>query len=158
MRLRLLLLAAWLPLVPLHAQDTVPLTTATRLRVTTEYRDGRVEIGTYRALTDTTLVLGRGTITSTLPLASIRQVEVSSGRKLGVAGGVIGFLLGAAAGGAVACAANRDDYGVFCAGQDDTNLIIGAAVGGVTGAAVGALLFRRERWRVVDVGALRSGR
>lgn len=157
MCMRLLLLAACLPLVSLHAQDTVPLTTATRLRVT-EYRGGRAEIGTYRALTDTTLVLARGTITSTLPLASIRQVEVSSGRKLGVAGGVIGFLLGAAAGGAVACAANRDDYGVFCGGQDDTKLIVGAAVGGVTGAAIGALLFRRERWRVVDVGALRSGR
>jgi LytS/YehU family sensor histidine kinase len=64
---------------------------------------------------------------------------------------VVGLLLGAAAGGVIACTANRDAYGVFCGGQDDTKLVIGAAIGGAAGATLGALLFRRERWTAVDV-------
>jgi hypothetical protein len=115
-----------------------------------------METGTFQALTDTTLVLSRGSSFITLPLASITQVEVSRGRKPNVAAGVVGFILGAAAGGVLACTANRDDYGVFCGGQDDTKLVIGAALGGAAGAALGALLFRRERWRAVGVGQLHS--
>jgi len=57
--------------------------------------------------------------------------------------GAIGLVVGAAAGGAVACLANRDDYGVYCAGQDDTKVAVGVALGGVAGAVAGALLFRR---------------
>jgi hypothetical protein len=61
-----------------------------------------------------------------------------------VTGGIIGFVLGAAAGATVGCLANKDDYGVFCAGQNDTRVVAGALVGGAVGAAVGALLFKRE--------------
>lgn len=57
--------------------------------------------------------------------------------------GAIGLVIGAGAGGALACLANRDDYGVYCAGQDDTKVAVGAAMGGVAGALAGALLFRR---------------
>jgi hypothetical protein len=156
MQIRLLVFAVCWPLVPLGAQDAVPLTADTRLRVTAEHGIARVETGTYHALTDTTLVLSCGASMITLPLASITRVEVSRGQKPNVAGGVVGFLLGAAAGGALACTANRDDYGVFCAGQDDSKLVLGAALGGVAGAALGALLFRKERWRVIDVSGLRS--
>ena len=139
-----------------RAYDHDPLTADTRLRVRAEQSIVRVETGTYHALTDSTLVLSRDDALVTVPRASITRVEISRGRKPGVAGGMVGFLLGAAAGGALACAANRDDYGVFCGGQDDSKLIVGAALGGAAGAALGALLFRRERWKVVDAGQLRA--
>ncbi len=62
--------------------------------------------------------------------------------------GIVGGVLGAAAGGfALGCLANRDSYGVLCGGQNDTKLAIGAVTGGLAGAALGALLGRRERWR-----------
>lgn len=157
MQMRLLLLVAvcW-PVGLLQAQDAHAPITDARLRVTTEHPLLRVDIGTYQTLTDTTLVLSRGPARITLPLAGITRVEVSRGRKPSIVGGVVGFLVGAVAGGALACAANRDDYGVFCGGQDDSKVILGAAVGGVVGAGAGALLFRRERWRVTDLGPLRS--
>ena len=96
-------------------------------------------------------MLSRDTSLLALRLAEISRVEVSRGRKSGIVGGVVGLLLGAAAGGVLACTANRDDYGVFCGGQDDTKLVIGAAIGGAAGAALGALLFRRERWTPVAI-------
>lgn len=65
-------------------------------------------------------------------------------RKPNVTGGIIGFVVGAAAGATVGCLANKDDYGVFCAGQNDTKVVVGALVGGAAGAAVGALLFKRK--------------
>ncbi|MGE0553861.1 MAG: hypothetical protein AB7R55_10575 [Gemmatimonadales bacterium] len=49
-----------------------------------------------------------------------------------------------------ASAANRDSYGVYCAGQSDTKVVLGAALGGAAGAAVGALVFKRRRWRPID--------
>ncbi len=150
MRAAFVVLALCCPLAVLNAQDTV-LAPGARLRVTSEHRMPRIEIGRYHALTDTTLVLSRDTAILALPLADISGVEVSRGRKPGIAGGVVGLLLGAAAGGVIACTANRDDYGVFCGGQDDTKLVIGAAIGGAAGATLGALLFRRERWTAVDV-------
>jgi hypothetical protein len=66
------------------------------------------------------------------------------GRRLSVAGGIGGFVVGAVAGALVACHFNRDDYDVFCAGQNDTKVAIGAVIGGATGAALGAYLFRRR--------------
>ena len=83
-------------------------------------------------------------------------MELSRGRQPSVVGGLVGFLLGAAAGGAIGCAANSDDYGVYCGGQDDTRVIAGAALGGAAGAALGALLFKRERWAVVDGTQVRT--
>jgi hypothetical protein len=114
-----------------------------------------MQAGTYRALTDTTLVLSRGGSAIAVPLASITRLEVSRGRKPNIVAGIVGFLLGGATGGVLACTANRDDYGVFCGGQDDSKLIVGAVLGGAVGAAVGALVFRRERWRTVRVDQLR---
>jgi hypothetical protein len=65
--------------------------------------------------------------------------------RLSVAGGVGGFLVGAAVGTLVACHFNRDSYGIFCLGQSDTKLAIGALVGGTAGAALGSYLFRSRR-------------
>ena len=150
MRTALVVLALCCPPGVLGAQDAT-LVPGARLRVTSEHRIPRIETGRYHALTDTTLVLSRDTILLPLPLADISRVEVSRGRKPGMVGGVVGLLLGATAGGVIACTANRDDYGVFCGGQDDTKLVIGAAIGGAAGAALGALIFRRERWAEVDL-------
>jgi hypothetical protein len=66
------------------------------------------------------------------------------GRRLSVGGGIGGFIVGAVAGALVACHFNRDDYDVFCAGQNDTKVAVGAVIGGATGAALGAYLFRRR--------------
>lgn len=150
MRTALVVLVLCCPLRDLAAQDTT-LAPGARLRVTSGHRVPYIETGRYYALTDTNLVLSRDTILLPLPLADISRVEVSRGRKPGMVGGVVGLLLGAAAGGVIACTANRDDYGVFCGGQDDTKLVIGAAIGGAAGAALGALIFRRERWAEVDL-------
>lgn len=150
MRTALVVLILCCPLSDLAAQDTT-LAPGARLRVTSGQRVPYIETGRYYALTDTNLVLSRDTILLPLPLADITRVEVSRGRKPGIVGGVVGLLLGAAAGGVIACTANRDDYGVFCGGQDDTKLVIGAAIGGAAGAALGALIFRRERWAEVDL-------
>jgi hypothetical protein len=150
MRAAFVVLALCCPLAALDAQDTV-LAPGARLRVTSEHRVPRIQTGEYHSLTDTTLVLSRDTSLLALRLAEISRVEVSRGRKPGIVGGVVGLLLGAAAGGVLACTANRDDYGVFCGGQDDTKLVIGAAIGGAAGAALGALLFRRERWTPVAI-------
>ena len=150
MRTVLVVLALCCPPGVLGAQDAT-LVPGARLRVTSEHRIPRIETGRYSALTDTTLVLSRDTTLLPLPRVDISRVEVSRGRKPGIVGGVVGLLVGAAAGGVIACTANRDDYGVFCGGQDDTKLVIGAAIGGAAGAALGALLFRRERWTEVGL-------
>jgi hypothetical protein len=156
MRIRLVFLALCGTLAPLHAQDVVQLTPATRLRVSAASPLTQVHTGTYRGLTDTALVLSRDTSQLTIPLAGITQVELSRGRQPNVTTGIVGLLLGAAAGGAIGCAANSDDYGVYCGGQDDTKVIVGAALGAAAGATLGALLFRRERWSVVDGSRLRT--
>jgi hypothetical protein len=77
-------------------------------------------------------------------LATSRQLDASR-RKPSLLGGVVGFVVGGVAGGLVGCSTNRDDYGVFCAGQSDTKVVLGAAAGGVVGGALGALLFGRNR-------------
>ena len=150
-----IVLALCWPVAPLGAQDSIAARPGSRLRVKTGESTAQIQTGTYHAVTDTTLVLWRAGAELSLPLASIRRLEISGGRKPNVAAGVVGFLLGAAAGEVVACTANRDSYGVFCGGQDDTKLIVGAALGGAAGAAIGVLLFRRERWSVVELDRLR---
>jgi hypothetical protein len=132
---------------PLFAQ----IDPGARLRVTLNRPAPNARIGTYESISDTTLSLSIASTRVVLPLANIARVEVSEGRRLSVTAGVIGFLLGGAAGSALGCAANRDDYGVFCAGQSDTKVFTGALLGGLGGAALGAILFRRERWRPVDL-------
>ncbi|HEX9893496.1 MAG TPA: hypothetical protein VGA78_06210 [Gemmatimonadales bacterium] len=159
MRIPLLVVALFWPLSLVLAQDTEPLTPRTRLRVTLASTPARVQIGSYQALTDTTLLLSAGSSRSlTIPLSSISRLEWSRGRRPGVLGGVLGLILGAGVGGVVACSLNRDDYGVFCGGQDDTKVVVGAALGGAAGTVIGALLFRRERWNQLDLVRLRSGR
>ncbi len=74
---------------------------------------------------------------ATIPRANRQLLEGSLIRRRTVTGGVIGFVVGAAAGAFVGCLANRDDYGVLCGGQGDTKVLVGAGVGAVVGALVG---------------------
>jgi hypothetical protein len=158
MKIRLAIVALAWPLLPLGAQTALQVSPGTRLRVSVSSPGLSVQTGSYRELTDSTLVLARGESVDSIPLARITRAELSRGKKPNVIGGVVGFLLGGAAGGVLACAANRDDYGVFCGGQNDTKLMVGAALGGAAGAAVGALLFRRERWTRVELVSPESSR
>ena len=86
MRAAFVVLALCCPPTVLVAQDTF-VAPGARLRVTSEHRVHRIETGRYHALTYTTLVLSRDTSVLALPLADISRVEVSRGRKPGIAGG-----------------------------------------------------------------------
>jgi membrane associated rhomboid family serine protease len=132
------------------------LTPGERIRVSVVTPAPRLYIGTYQARTDSTLQMQRGGSPLTIALSTVSRVEQSRGRRLSVAGGVLGFLVGGAGGAALGCLANRDDYGVFCGGQSDTKVVVGAALGGAAGAALGAVLFRRERWRPVEAASLQE--
>ncbi|HSL68632.1 MAG TPA: hypothetical protein VK864_00255 [Longimicrobiales bacterium] len=130
---------------PAAAQDTVPLTPGTRLRLTLS-APARVEFARFQALTDTALLVAASAAPRVIPLTSIRVLEYSRGYAPSLAGGALGLLLGGAIGATIGCAANRDSYGVFCAGQSDTKVAVGTAIGGIAGAALGAYGLRREKW------------
>jgi hypothetical protein len=139
------------------AQEPGPPRPGDRVRVTLIQRAPLVRVGVLASVHGDALGLDTPLGSSVIPLATIRSLELSRGRRPNVPLGVAGLVLGAAAGGAVGCLANRDSYGVFCAGQDDTKVIAGAVAGGVVLGAVGALVFRRERWATVDLAFLRGG-
>ena len=132
------------------AQSIPRVEPGTRVRITTASPALRREIGAWQALTDTTLQLRAGATSVEIPFGRIDRIERSAGRKRSLAGGIGGFLVGAAAGGTIGCLANSDDYGVFCGGQSDTKVVVGAALGGIAGAALGAVLFGGERWTAIE--------
>ena len=116
-----------------------------RVRVTMA-RSGTQTIGILQSLTDTSLVLRSDNGLLSFSAQNIARIEQSAGRKPNVTMGVVGLVAGAAVGGVIGCAVNSDSYGVFCGGQDDTKVVVGASLGGFTGGLLGALLFKRERW------------
>lgn len=140
--------------LPQPARQADTLDPGDRIRVSVVTPTPRLYIGTYQARTDSTLQLQSGGSPLTIPMTTVTRLEQSRGRKLSVAGGVLGFLVGGAGGAALGCLANRDDYGVFCGGQSDTKVVVGAALGGAAGAALGAIVFRRERWSPVEPALL----
>jgi hypothetical protein len=146
------ILALLLVVLPqgIEAQTPLRVPTGTRLRVTSGTSPDTVQIGRLEAVSDSALVLYSAGATRTIPLETIRRLEASRGRPPNAVAGVVGLLLGVAVGGVLGCAVNRDDYGVLCAGQSDTKVALGAAIGGVGGAAFGTFVFRRELWRGVD--------
>lgn len=133
---------------PLQAQDTV-LRPGDRIRI--GLATGGQRVGVFQAVQDADLAFRVGGSPEVAPLSSIRLLEVSRGRRPGILTGVLGGILGAGVGGVLGCLANKDDYGVFCAGQDDTRVVIGAAAGGLVGAALGAWLGRRDRWEPIPL-------
>ena len=136
------------------AQTAPPLNPGTRIRVTV--RPSTTQVARFASLTGTELLVTAADSTRAIPLATIERLEASQGRSPGVVAGVVGAIAFAGIGGVAACAANRDSYGVFCAGQDDTKIVIGAVLGGLVGGTLGALLFRRDRWVTVDLTSRRS--
>lgn len=142
----LLLLMGCVTALPAQQAPLIPL--GVRLRVTTG-APARVQTGTNGGIASGLLVLNTPAGVSSIALPDIHRLERSRGRRPGLAGGIVGFLLGGAVGGVAGCAANRDSYGVFCGGQSDTKVVVGAAAGGLAGAALGALLFKRESWELV---------
>jgi hypothetical protein len=138
----------------LEAQHQGPLQVGARIRVSTDPPDPEHRTGTFAGLAGSDLRLSSGGTTVSVPVAAIRRLELSTGRSPGLAGGIVGGLLGVGVGGFLGCVANRDSYGVLCGGQDDTKVIVGAALGGLAGGLAGALLFRRERWEPIDPSRL----
>lgn len=136
-------------------KETAAPTPGARLRVT--WADPRLQtrVGRLDALTDGVLRLSADSGFVSIPREAITSLERSLGHRPGIAGGVVGLVLGGGVGAVLGCLANADDYGVFCGGQDDTKVIVGAALGGVAGGLLGAYLFRTERWRPVDPAWLR---
>ena len=132
---------------PLAAQGPAPAL-GQRVRITTS-APGTTRVGTWRGADAANVSIQVDSTTLTIPRGTITRLEQSMGKKPNMAMGVIGLLFGAGVGGALGCLANKDDYGVYCGGQDDTKVIVGAALGGLAGAAAGALLFKREAWRTV---------
>lgn len=108
-------------------------------------------VGTWHSVTDTNLVLSTPSGLLSFSARNITRLEQSLGRRPNVVAGVIGAVLGAGIGGVVGCAANADSYGVFCGGQDDTKVVVGASAGAVLGGLAGALLFKREQWQDFEV-------
>lgn len=113
-------------------------------------------VGMLQSVSDTGLIINDASGSRYYSARNIRRLEQSAGRNPNVVTGFVGAVLGAAVGGALGCAVNSDSYGVFCGGQDDTKVIIGASLGGTVGAAAGAWLFRRERWQQFDAFARRA--
>ena len=128
-----------------------PIVLGSRARVTVSQPANTRYTGVLRPADGTSVQLQTSGELLTIPLATITRLEQSLGKKPNATGGIIGALLGLAVGGAAGCLANKDDYGVFCGGQDDTKVIVGAVVGGLAGAAIGALVFKKEGWREVAV-------
>ena len=147
-----LALAACLALpAPALGQEGAPLARGARVRVTTFDPDAAPSTGVFERWTGSALLIYDQDEALTIPFDDIDILEVSEGRRYSTGGVIVGGLLGVAAGGAAGCAANRDDYGVFCGGQSDTKVFVGAALGAAAGAALGAVLFRSERWTAVPL-------
>lgn len=157
MRIALIvLLSLWQVSVSL-AQDA-PLLPGARVRVTSAQPPGEARVGMYQGLHGGLLELEANSTRFSYPLADITRLDVSRGYKPSLVGGVVGGILGAAMGGFVlGCLANRDDYGVICAGQNDTMLWTGVIGGGALMGFLGARLFRTERWARVDLAGLGRG-
>lgn len=134
----------------LAAQDAFPIPVGTRVRVS--YGDS-VRVGAFAAMTDRQIFISTGAATMEIPLVDVRRLEMSLGRRPSLWGAVGGLGVGGALGFLAGCDANRDDYGVFCGGQSDRTVALGAALGGVAGAALGAFVFGGVRWAQVLLSA-----
>ena len=140
---------AWV-IAALLGLSAPPASAQQRMRVTM-VRTGTQTIGTLHSATDTSLTLSTANGLLAFSSQTIARIEQSAGRQPNIPIGIAGLIVGAVAGGAIGCAVNADSYGVFCGGQDDTKVIIGASAGALAGGLAGALLFQRERWRIVQL-------
>jgi hypothetical protein len=141
------------------------LAPGTRVRVA-EPVAGRL-VGTVTGVQGDMLLLFSGQRVHSLPISSIRAVQVSGGFSSrpasAVRGGAVGLLTGAAGGAAAAVLAGLVMGDGECGGGGDllcfntgewalVGAMVGAPVGAVSGAAFG-FAFPRERWRSIGSGA-----
>lgn len=138
---------------PAHAQD---VTAGDRVRIDAPDVEAGVMVGTLRGVGAESLRVqleGRDWALE-VPRRSVRGLWISDGTgNKAVLGALIGGLLGAAA-------------GYLLAGEDEDpttgdgrglSLVFGAAGGAVAGGLAGSA-FKGERWRPVDISAVRSSR
>jgi hypothetical protein len=144
MRIRFLLLALLVPLSPAAAQQDITLAVASSPADTARSPGPGAPFVAQR-LYGTVLPAAVAAGYRPAPFHAAGMVELRQDRELSITGGIVGALLGAAVGGALACLANRDSYGAYCAGQNDTVLVIGVVIGAGVGGWIGAVLPRR--WR-----------
>jgi len=97
-RFVLVVLALGWPAAVGQSQESSALATGSRVRVTTLGPPAHSEIGTYRGLRDSTLLLRGSLAARPIPLNSILRLELSRGRKPSTPGGIIGLVLGAGTG------------------------------------------------------------
>ena len=154
----------WTP--GLEGQAIQELGQGDRVRMTP--LDGGRTTGAFQGLGASGLsVLDSSGSPFTIPLSSLRALEVAAGRnrmKGALYGGVVGLVAGVLLGGATSgdCVGDCDDpYGVGGGDLVESNAIAtGAILGGVilggVGALVGARFFAPERWIGIDLGP--SGR
>lgn len=103
-------------------------------------------IGSVASSTDSTITLAAANYPITVRRSEIQVLERSLGKHPNIAAVVISGIIGAGIGGIVGCAANADSYGVFCGGQNDTKVVVGAGVGAITAAVIGGKMFTKEKW------------
>jgi hypothetical protein len=155
-----------LPASALRGQSTADLTPGTRVRIlapSTARATGYITA----AHADTLVILTDGKRRGALhavPLASIRELQISRGRepllKSMFKDAAVGFVTGAAAGAVGAALPSLLDASECDRPRDDLCLypgewaVIGATLGAPAGAAMGAangLFARDERWRAVPI-------
>jgi hypothetical protein len=144
MRIRFLLLALLVPLSPAAAQQDITLATASS-PVDSARSPGAGAPLVAQPLYGTVLPAAVTAAHLPAPFLATGMVELRQDRELSITGGIVGALLGAAVGGALACLANRDSYGLLCFGDNDTVMVFGVVIGAGVGGWIGATLPRR--WR-----------
>jgi hypothetical protein len=135
-----LFLALVTPLSSAAAQQAAQQTEVVVETAAVSSRDGVQTVDPWRVQ-----VIGSPVAVVVDPTVRPADVEMNARRKVSVTGLVIGAVVGAAVGGALACFANKDDYGVYCAGQNDTKIVIGAVIGAGVGGWIGGVLIPRRR-------------
>ena len=144
MRIRFLLLALLVPLSPAAAQQDITLAAASS-PADTARSPGTESPFVAQRLYGPVLPAAVAAGYRPVPFQAAGMVELRDNDELSITGGIVGALLGAAVGGALACLANRDSYGLPCFGDNDTVMVFGVVIGAGVGGWIGAVLPRR--WR-----------
>ncbi len=138
------------------ADDTVQLTSGTRVRVTVPTGGGRL-VGTVLALDDKNLTLqipGK-TDTTVLRREDITTVDVYAGRRSRGRGALNGAAFGAVMGALMGLAAGSDDPGTFIRLSAGGKALIAATLLAPIGALVGAAAPPPERWKELPKDRIR---
>ena len=157
----LAMIAVATPLRGQNVADTVLVIVGDRVRASAA--DTTI-VGQVTRLTDRGFELGRGDMRRSFAYRDLYRLEVSGGTR---SSWIEGTAIGVAAGGLVGLTQAEipgDELGLFvcvvagwlvvpwwCFGDFLGKALMGGAIGGVAGAAVGALI-RREAWEPVPLG------